>query len=247
RETNWDENAYETEIWIGDAATGQSRQVTNARKSSSQPAFSPDGAWLGFVSDRDGKRQLYRIALRGGEAEKLTSVDEGVTSFAWSPDSKRIAFTMTDPATEAMKEREKRWGDIRIEDQDQRYTHLHVFDIAAKASKQLTSGNFVVGSFEWSPDGRNIAYDHRATSDPADGGTADVSVLSIDSNKSMVVVAQEGPDSNPHWSPDGAQIAFVTAMAKPTYFYTNSVIATISMGSTTPRSLTDAFDEDPNL
>ena len=36
RETNWDENAYETEIWIGDAATGQSRQVTNARKSSMQ-------------------------------------------------------------------------------------------------------------------------------------------------------------------------------------------------------------------
>ena len=30
RETNWDENTYETEIWIGDAATGQSRQVTNA-------------------------------------------------------------------------------------------------------------------------------------------------------------------------------------------------------------------------
>ena len=247
RETNWDENAYETEIWIGEAATGQSRQVTNARKSSSQPAFSPDGAWLGFVSDRDGKRQLYRIALRGGEAEKLTSVDEGVTSFAWSPDSKRIAFTMTDPVTDAMKEREKRWGDIRIEDQDQRYSHLHVFDVAAKTSKQVTSGHFVVGSFEWSPDGRNIAYDHRATSDPADGGTADISVLSIDSSKAMVVVAQEGPDSNPHWSPDGTQIAFVTAMGKPNYFYANSVIATISMGSTTPRSVTDAFDEDPNL
>ena len=81
RETNWDENAYETEIWIGDAATGQSRQVTNARKSSSQPAFSPDGTWLGFISDRDGKRQIYRIALDGGEAEKLTRGDEGVNSF----------------------------------------------------------------------------------------------------------------------------------------------------------------------
>lgn len=73
REANWDENAYETEIWIGDAATGASRQPTNARKSSMQPAWSPDGAWLAFVSDRDGKRQLYRIALRGGEAERLTS------------------------------------------------------------------------------------------------------------------------------------------------------------------------------
>ena len=175
RETNWEENAYETEIWIGDAATGQSRQVTNARKSSSQPAFSPDGAWLGFVSDRDGKRQIYRIALAGGEAERLTNADEGVNGFAWSPGGKEIAFTMLDPQSEAMKEREKRWGDIKIEDQDQRFTHLYVFDIAAKTAKQVTKGNFVVGSFEWSPDGRTIAFDHRATSDPADSGTADIS------------------------------------------------------------------------
>jgi len=75
RETNWDENAYETEIWVAEVATGQSRQVTNGRKSSSQPVFSPDSAWLGFISDRDGKRQIYRIALRGGEAEKLTSAE----------------------------------------------------------------------------------------------------------------------------------------------------------------------------
>jgi len=247
RETNWDENAYETEIWLGDASSGRSRQVTNAKKSSTQPVFSPDSAWLGFVSDRDGKRQVYRIALRGGEAEKLTSADEGVNSFAWSPDGTKLAYTMAEPVSEAMKEREKRWGDIKIEDQDQRYTHLHIFDITAKTSKQATSGNFVVGNFEWSPDGRQIAYDRRATSDPADSGTADISVLVIDTNKSLVVVAQEGPDTNPRWSPDGTQIAFVTAMAKPNFFYANGAIATIAIGSTTPRSVTDGFDEDPNL
>jgi len=82
RETNWDENAYETEIWIADSVTGESHQLTNARKSSTQPAFSPDGRSIAFISDRDGKRQIYRIALQGGEAEKLTSVDEGVNSFA---------------------------------------------------------------------------------------------------------------------------------------------------------------------
>lgn len=247
RETNWDENAYETEIWIADVATGQSRQVTNSRKSSVQPVFSPDGAWLGFISDRDGKRQIYRIALRGGEAEKLTSAEEGVNNFAWSPSSKEIAYTMTDAPTAAMKQREREWGDVKIEDQDQRYTHLHLFDVAAKTSKPLTTGTFVVGAFDWSPDGQRIAYDHRASSDAADSGTANISVLTKDTATSTVLVALEGPDSNPRWSPDGTRIAFVTAMGKPFFFYQNSVIATVAMGSTTPQSLTDAFDEDPSL
>ena len=247
RETNWDENAYETEIWIADSATGKSRQLTNARKSSTQPAFSPDGRSIAFISDRDGKRQIYRIALQGGEAEKLTSVDDGVNSFAWSPKGNEIAFTMTDPVSNEMKEREKRWGDIKIEDQDQRYAHLYLLDIAAKTTKQLTRGTFVVGSFDWSPDGRHIAFDHRNTSDPADGGTADISVILPSTGKSVVVVAQEGPDSNPRWSPDGTQLAFETAMGKPFFYFQNSVIATISMGSTTAKPLTDAFDENPNL
>jgi dipeptidyl aminopeptidase/acylaminoacyl peptidase len=247
RETNWDENAYETEIWIGDASTGQSRQVTNARGSSSQPAWSPDGSALAFVSDRDGKRQLYRIALRGGEAERLTSGDEPVNSFAWSPSGRDLAFTMQDPVSDAIKEREKRFGDIRIEDQDHRFTHLYVVDAAAKTTRRLTKGNFVVGSFDWSPDGRQIAFDHRATSDPSDGGTADISVVLPATGAVSIAVAQEGPDSNPRWSPDGSQLAFVTSMAKPYYYFENSVIGVVSPGVPNVTPLTLTFDEDPNL
>jgi dipeptidyl aminopeptidase/acylaminoacyl peptidase len=62
-----------------------------------------------------------------------------------------------------------------------------------------------------------------------------------------VVVAQEGPDSNPRWSPSGTELAFETAMAKPFFYFQNSVIATIALGSTQARPLTDAFDENPNL
>ena len=247
RETNWDENAYETEIWVGDAATGQSRQVTNARKSSMQPAWSPDGAWLAFVSDRDGKRQLYRIALAGGEAERLTATEDGVNAFAWSPSGKQVAFTIQEPVSEAVKEREKRWGDIRLEDQDQRYTHLHLFDLDAKTTRQLTTGTFVVGSFDWSPDSSQIAFDHRLTSDPADGGSADISIVTVSSGSVAITVAQDGPDANPQWSPDGREIAFTTAMAKPFYFYQNTAIATIVPGVPNPRVMTEAFDENPGL
>ncbi|MEZ5285093.1 MAG: hypothetical protein R2712_09850 [Vicinamibacterales bacterium] len=39
RETNWDDNAYETEIRFADASGGEARQLTNAPKSSQQPAW----------------------------------------------------------------------------------------------------------------------------------------------------------------------------------------------------------------
>src|SRR4051812_48905902 len=55
RESNWDENAYETEIWIADAVNPAPRQLTNAKKSSQSPAWSPDGSKLAFTSDRTDK------------------------------------------------------------------------------------------------------------------------------------------------------------------------------------------------
>src|SRR6185503_18815551 len=43
QETNWTENAFETEIWIAVTATGERYQLTNAKKSSNFPQWSPDG------------------------------------------------------------------------------------------------------------------------------------------------------------------------------------------------------------
>jgi len=247
RETNWDDNAYETEIWVAPSDSGEPHQLTNAAKSSSQPAWSPDSRTLGLISDRDGKRQIYRIDMAGGEAEKLTSAEEGVTSFAWAPDGKSIAFTALDPQTDAMKTRDKQWGEVKIEDEDQRYTHLYVLDPATKKTRALTSGAFVVGSFDWSPDGSRIAFDHRVSSDAGEGGSADISIVDVASGTRTPLITQPGPDSNPRWSPDGSRIAFVTAMAKTFYFYENSVVAVTTPGTAGVTSLTGAFDEDPSL
>src|SRR5439155_122698 len=81
RRTNWDENAYDTQIWLADARTGQTRQLTASKKSSSSPAWSPDGSKLAFISDRTDKRQIYVINPLGGEAEALTSLEDDVSSF----------------------------------------------------------------------------------------------------------------------------------------------------------------------
>jgi dipeptidyl aminopeptidase/acylaminoacyl peptidase len=247
RETNWDDNAYETEIWLADATSGATRQLTNAKKSSQSPAWSPDGSKLAFISDRSDKRQIYLINPQGGEADALTSLEDGVTSFSWSPDGKAIAYSATEPKQTAMKDRDKKYGEFQIVEQDQRMTHLFVIDISTRATRTLTSGPFTVGSFSWSPDGKSIAFDHRINPELKNGGSADISIVTVADASIRKLVTQEGPDSNPVWSPDGSRIAFQTAMANPAYFYSNTLIATVPAGGGTPTALSSAFDEDPQI
>ncbi len=247
REANWDENAYHTEIWLADASGGGTRQLTRGKKSSTSPAWAPDGSRLAFASDRDEKRQVYLIDPRGGEGQKLTSIDEGVGSFAWSPDSRSIAFTSTESKSEAMKEREKAFGEFEVDGQDYRMTHLWLVDVATKEVRRLTSGAFTVGQFRWSPDGTRIAFDHRVNSDTSNGGTADISVLTVADGTIKPLVTTEGPDSNPMWSPDGTSIAFESAMAKPFFYYTNSAIAIVPAQGGRIDYVSIAFDESPSL
>jgi dipeptidyl aminopeptidase/acylaminoacyl peptidase len=246
RRANWDDNAYETDIWLADVRDGTTRQLTR-QKSSSSPAWSPDGSRLAFISDRTDKRQIYLINPHAGEAEALTSTDDGVTSFAWSPDGARIAYTATEPKLQRVKDREKKYGELEVIDQEARMTHLFVVDVAARTTRTLTPEPFVVGGFDWSPDGREIAFDHVINSDPANSGTADIAVVTVDDAKMRDLVTQDGPDRHPAWSPDGSRIAFQSSMASPAYMYTNSVIATVSASGGAPTVLSAAFDEDQSI
>lgn len=154
RQTKWDDNAYETQIWLVDVAAGTAHQLTNGKKSSQSPGWAPDGSTLAFISDRTDKRQIYLIDPHGGEAQPLTSLEDGVGSFAWSPDGKSIAYTATEPKPDAIKEREKKYGEFQIVAQDYRMTHLFVIDIAARTTRKLTSGAFTVAPSSGLPTAR---------------------------------------------------------------------------------------------
>jgi dipeptidyl aminopeptidase/acylaminoacyl peptidase len=248
RTTNWEDNTFDTQIWLADAKAGAApRQLTNGKKSSTSPAWSPDGSRLAFASDRTDKRQIYLINPLGGEAEAVTTLEDGVGSFAWSPDGRSIAFTSTEAKSAALKDRDKKYGEFQVVEQDYRMTHLSILDLASKTTKPLTSGPFTVGRFAWSPDGKSIAFDHTVNSSPASSGTGDISIVSVASGSIRTLVTQDGPDSHPVWSPDGATIAFETAMANPAYFYTNRLIATIPAAGGAPTVLTSSFDEDPSI
>ncbi len=247
RSTNWDENSYDTQLWLADVTTKQTRQLTTAKKSSSAPAWSPDGRRLAFISDRTDKRQIYVIDPRGGEAEALTNVEDGVTAFAWSPDGTRIAYTATEPKSAALKDRDKKYGEFQVIDEEHRMTHLSVLDLATRQTRQLTTGSFTVGDFEWSPDGASIAFDHRSDPRQSSRGTSDISIVSVADAAVRKLVTQDAPDTHPTWSPDGTRIAFQSAMASPTYYYANTVIAVVPAAGGPPEALTPAFDEDPSI
>jgi dipeptidyl aminopeptidase/acylaminoacyl peptidase len=247
RETNWEDNTFETEIWLADARAGAPRQLTSGRKSSNSPAWSPDSTRIAFGSDRDDKRQIYIIDVRGGEAMKLTTSEEAVGAFSWAPDGRSIVYTASDPRPEALKDRDKKYGEFEVVDQDHRMSHLWLIDVTTKQSRRLTSGPYTVGRFDWSPDSKSIAFDHRINGDPANLGSADISIVTVADGTVKPLVTQEGPDANPNWSPDGSRIAFETSLSSPRFFFTNRRIAAISAKGGAIETLSASFDEDPSI
>lgn len=261
QKTNWEENAFERNLWIGDVASGETHALTTAKKSSTNPAWSPEGRWIAFLSDRpgqiagttEGKKQLYVISADGGEALQITKVENDVNDFEWAPDSKRLAFSMSDPESKAMKDRKEKYGDYSVVHSDYQMTHLWIVEFSSGSAtaaepNRLTEGDkFSVGDFSWSPDGTRIAFSAQKDPDLISGETADLYVVNVNDKAVKKIVSTPGPDRNPHWSPDGQRIAFDTAAGARYFFYANSRIGVVSADGGAVQILTESFDEDPSL
>jgi len=261
QKTNWEENAFETNLWIGDVATGETHALTTAKKSSTNAEWSPDGKWIAFLSDRpgqlagtpEGKKQLYVISAQGGEAQQVTKGDNEVSGFHWAPDSQRLGFSMSDPESKAMKDRKEKYGEYSVVHGDYQMTHLWTVEFSAGSAtpaeaKRLTEGDkFSVGDFSWSPDGTRVAFSAQRDPDLISGETADLYVVSLNDKAAKKIVSTPGPDRNPRWSPDGKKIAFETAAGARYFFYLNSKIAVVASDGGAPQILTESFDEGPSL
>jgi dipeptidyl aminopeptidase/acylaminoacyl peptidase len=99
---------YLTQLCTVDLA-GSVQQWTQGAESVGSGRWSPDGASIAFVADRDKKgSQIYMISTKGGEARKLTLLPEGgVGELKWSPDSNAIAFTFRETAEGFTKKAQK--------------------------------------------------------------------------------------------------------------------------------------------
>ncbi len=269
--TDWNDNRFDTEIWLSKNG-GKPFQFTNTAKgNSTNAAFSPDGNWVAFLTDRGNRNQIHLLRVEGGEARAITREEEGITSFEWHPSGNSILFLKPDKEDKAKKERDKRYGGFEIDDKE--YTLSHLWQVEFKPdqldpaehpcyetidslkvkagcidlpkSKQITEGKFTVTGFGISPDGSQVAISHQP--DPLINSSmkSDISVVNLATQKISLIVNNLSSDSFEDWSPDSKEILFTTKLNDTvSNFYTNSKLFAIHTVSKTMRQLAKSLDED---
>src|SRR5437667_11448680 len=234
---------------VDDAAPRTARRVETPRSS---PAWSPDGRWLAFASNRSGKRDLWRVALDGSPAERLTDVTGDLGEFRWAPDGRRMAFVLTDSAVPAR--------DARVVGEAQRFARLYLVDVAGDAARTaarlLTPQDVQVGghvgagmsgpAFDWSPDGAAIAFSHSPSPAGDDWVRADVSVVDVATGRTRPLVATPAAEGGAAWSPDGRWVAVTVSDAPVTYALTFRVVL-VSPVNGAVHPLAESFDRRPAI
>lgn len=118
---------------------GDAARITNTPGAESGIVWSPDSKSIVYASDRDGRSHLYRYEFAAEREIALTSGESNEYAPRFSPDGKLLAF-----------QRGRR--------------ELAVMDVASKQIRTLATALFDMApfgsdrGFDWSPDGRWIAY-----------------------------------------------------------------------------------------
>jgi TolB protein len=187
-------------VWLMDLHAKTFTNLTRHHSGNFRPAWSPDGKWIAFTSDRDAQpgyypgqwehlqsTGLYVIRPDGKGLRRLTRKDGFAGSPAWSTDGQKVLFYETDEV-----------GAYLAKSATSR-TEIVSIDVATGERKQYTASNETKLSPEWLSDGR-IAYIARAAGET--GG------LRIWHPSRRVDTIVHGAIRGANWSPDGKRVVY---------------------------------------
>ncbi len=186
-------------VWIYDFERDSFSRLTFEGSSAGMPIWSPDGNWIVYQTNPDGKRNMYRQpADRTGQAERLNTSDRIQMPMAWSPDGQVITFTESG--------RSFRIGILPMEADGEPW-----YFVDSPASE--CCGRF-------SPDGKWMAY----VSDEL--GRDQVYVRPYPEPDVKFLISGEEGGGEPVWSPDGSELFYrsgntmmaVSVQTEPRFF-----------------------------
>ncbi|MFI5336036.1 MAG: prolyl oligopeptidase family serine peptidase [Opitutales bacterium] len=178
------------------------------------PAWSPDGRTLAFLSDREEEHQLqlYVASDGPGTPRQLTHFAGYVADPKWSPDGKTIAvlnIAESRAAAGAVEAAERDSGEVAEHIAEAR---LVLVDVASGKARILSPADSYVYEYDWSPDGRQIAF--IAAPGSGDNNWWIARLLAVDTVTGAVreIYRPAQQIAVPRWSPDGSQIAFIQGL-----------------------------------
>ena len=159
---------------------GRIRLNTNVNLNSS-PAFSPDGRSIAFVGSVRGNPEIYAIRDDGSNMRQLTASNSIESTPAWSPNGRQIAFTSSRTGT----------------------PQIYVMDAEGSNVRRISFEGDWNDDAVFSPNGELLAYTSRVS------GRFQLRVMNLITRESHII-AGEGSNEQPSWSPDGRSIVFMS-------------------------------------
>lgn len=206
------QDADHSNLWLVNLSDGQAQPLTHGDWADTAPAWHPDGRSLAFLSTREGKPQVYRLALPGGQAARLTALPQGCAGpLVWSPDGQRLLFH-SGPAEPPDLHQPYRLTRAVYRFDGAGYSdvfskQVQVLPAAGGAVQPLTSGRWNHQAVGWAPDGRRVLV--LASLDPdSQAYSPHLWIVDLDGRAQSVLTNAWGVIFNAAWLPDG-RLAFI--------------------------------------
>jgi dipeptidyl aminopeptidase/acylaminoacyl peptidase len=202
-------------IFVVDVASGESKQITSGDYFDDQPAWSPNGKSIAFVSDRQAKRHqrqwcgdVWIVPSDGGRARKVTRSRGAAAHPTFSPNGRQIAYVGHEHGS----------GGFAAN------VHLMVVATAGGAPRPVSAAidrsvsgwpAFASGrTFHWTPDGKSLLFL------AVDRGTQSVFRADTQGKQVQKVIGGDRQIDSFALSPDGRRVAFTSMwLTQPSELY----------------------------
>ncbi len=190
---NGELDRYTSDLWMTSWDGRTTVRLTSTPKESEHtPRWSPDGRSLAFLSDRGtGVEQLWLLNRRGGEAEQVTALRDGIEDYAWSPDGGRLVLVIPDhgsvEVTEALAASPAEEQAVRIA-------------VPQDTAGRDTPPPIVIDRYHFKADHEGYLRHRRRR----------LYLFSIETRELKQLTFGNADDLLPAWSPDGQYLVFTS-------------------------------------